>query len=175
MKKSGWKDTAELIGIAAIVASLVFVGFQLRQDQHIAQAQVFSDYGESHTAWVELVTTNADVWVRGLNADELSNTEAAQFDAMAVGYWVQQRSKYLRSIRLAGRPDFIITDTANFIYQHEGLRLWFKKWRDYSVRRGGDSANSAPEFFFADIVESVDGMASGDVTHVPNNSYMPTN
>jgi len=175
MKNSDWKDTAELIGIAAIVASLVFVGFQLRQDRHIAQAQVFSDYGESHIAWVDLVTTNADVWVRGLNSNELSDTEAAQFDAMAVGYWVQQRSKYLRSIRLAGRPDFIITDTANFIYQHEGLLLWFKKWHDYSVRRGGDSANSGQVLFLADIVESVDGMAAGDIAHVSNNSYMPTN
>ncbi len=33
MKTSNWKDIAELIGIAAIVASLVFVGLELRQTQ----------------------------------------------------------------------------------------------------------------------------------------------
>ena len=32
MKKTDWKGTAELIGIAAIVASLVFVGLELRQN-----------------------------------------------------------------------------------------------------------------------------------------------
>ena len=31
-----WKDIAELIGISAIVASLIFVGLQMRQAQDIA-------------------------------------------------------------------------------------------------------------------------------------------
>lgn len=33
MKKTNWKDIAELIGILAIVVSLVSVAFQLRQTQ----------------------------------------------------------------------------------------------------------------------------------------------
>ena len=37
MKTGNWKDSAELVGIAAIVASLIFVGIQLRQEQRIAQ------------------------------------------------------------------------------------------------------------------------------------------
>ena len=32
MTSPSWKDIAELIGIAAIVASLVFVGVQIRQE-----------------------------------------------------------------------------------------------------------------------------------------------
>ena len=36
MKPTNWKDTAELIGIAAIVASLIFVGLQLKQSHDIA-------------------------------------------------------------------------------------------------------------------------------------------
>ena len=31
MQKTHWKDIAEVVGIAAIVASLVFVGLELRQ------------------------------------------------------------------------------------------------------------------------------------------------
>ena len=30
MKDTNWKDVAELIGIAAIVASLIFVGLQMK-------------------------------------------------------------------------------------------------------------------------------------------------
>jgi len=41
MSSTSWKDTAELIGIAAIVASLVFVGMQMRQDQEIARATLY--------------------------------------------------------------------------------------------------------------------------------------
>ena len=38
MKDTNWKDVAELIGIAAIVASLIFVGLQMKQSQEIAIA-----------------------------------------------------------------------------------------------------------------------------------------
>ncbi len=36
--KSDWKEIAELIGIAAIVASLVFVGLELKQSREVAIA-----------------------------------------------------------------------------------------------------------------------------------------
>ena len=41
MKNANWKDVAELIGIAAIVASLIFVGLQMRQSQEIAMAEQY--------------------------------------------------------------------------------------------------------------------------------------
>lgn len=37
MNKSRWKDTAEIVGIAAIFASLVFVGLELRQSNQLAR------------------------------------------------------------------------------------------------------------------------------------------
>jgi len=43
MKKSNWKDIAELIGIAAIVASLLFVGLQMKQSQDIAIAAQYQE------------------------------------------------------------------------------------------------------------------------------------
>lgn len=41
MKPANWKDIAELIGIAAIVASLIFVGLQMKQSQDIAIASQY--------------------------------------------------------------------------------------------------------------------------------------
>jgi hypothetical protein len=38
MKSSNWKDIAELVGISAIVASLIFVGMQMEQSQRLAWA-----------------------------------------------------------------------------------------------------------------------------------------
>ena len=43
MKKMNWKDIAESVGIAAIVASLIFVGMQLRQSQEFAVADQYQD------------------------------------------------------------------------------------------------------------------------------------
>lgn len=38
MKNANWKEFAELTGIVAIVASLLFVGLQLKQGHEIALA-----------------------------------------------------------------------------------------------------------------------------------------
>ena len=43
MKHTNWKDIAELIGVSAIVASLIFVGLQMKQSQEIAIAAQYHD------------------------------------------------------------------------------------------------------------------------------------
>jgi len=42
MKNTNWKDVLELIGIAAIVASLIFVGLQMKQSHEIALAAQYN-------------------------------------------------------------------------------------------------------------------------------------
>ena len=43
MNRIQWKELFEAAGMLAIVASLTFVGLQVRQDQVIARSQLFSD------------------------------------------------------------------------------------------------------------------------------------
>ncbi len=43
MDKPSWKDIAEFIGIGAIVASLIFVGLELQQQQKIAIAAQYQE------------------------------------------------------------------------------------------------------------------------------------
>ncbi len=50
MPSRNWKDIAELIGIGAIVASLIFVGLQMQQSQEIA---IGAQYQERVNAAVE--------------------------------------------------------------------------------------------------------------------------
>jgi len=47
MKQTNWKEFAELLGIAAIFGSLVFVGLELRQSQQIAIAGQYQQRAES--------------------------------------------------------------------------------------------------------------------------------
>lgn len=44
MKFTTWKDSLELVGIAAIVVSLVFVGYELRQSTAIARSDAYSSF-----------------------------------------------------------------------------------------------------------------------------------
>jgi hypothetical protein len=50
LKSTNWKDTAELIGLAAIVASLLFVGLEMRQAREIAVSQAYQSRAESEIA-----------------------------------------------------------------------------------------------------------------------------
>lgn len=43
MQSANWKTTAELVGMAAIVASLIFVGLQMKQAQEIAIAAQYQE------------------------------------------------------------------------------------------------------------------------------------
>jgi hypothetical protein len=53
MKKTDWKATAELIGIAAIVASLIFVGLELRQSHRIAIASQYQARIDANVQWLQ--------------------------------------------------------------------------------------------------------------------------
>jgi hypothetical protein len=50
VKNTSWKDIAELIGIAAIVASLVFVGLQMKQSQDIALSAAYQARADTSIA-----------------------------------------------------------------------------------------------------------------------------
>ncbi len=39
VNRPNWRTVAELIGMIALVASLVFVGLQIQQEQEIAESQ----------------------------------------------------------------------------------------------------------------------------------------
>jgi hypothetical protein len=75
VKTTDWKSTAELIGIAAIVASLIFVGLQMRQEQEIAQAQAIGDFIATGVEFRIAMTEHAGVLVKGNSGEQLDATE----------------------------------------------------------------------------------------------------
>ena len=76
MKNTDWKSIAELIGIAAIVASLVFVGVQLRQDRQIAYAEAVADLLENGLESRSDMNQFAHVLVKGNSGAELDQGES---------------------------------------------------------------------------------------------------
>jgi predicted permease len=70
MKPLNWKDAIELFGIAAIVASLIFVGLQLQQEQQIAVTETFGDLSQSVVDLNLEIGNHMDIWQRGLNGEE---------------------------------------------------------------------------------------------------------
>ena len=123
MKKMNWKIIAEFVGIAALVGSLIFVGLQLRQELYVAQAESFSANNAAAIELARLISENRDVWVRGLNGEELTNLEKITFLAIAEALYKQNSNK----ARIAYRIDTLAADRtarwyAFFVYQYPGLR-----------------------------------------------------
>jgi hypothetical protein len=54
LNRANWKDVTELIGVLAIVLSLIFVGYQIKQSHEIALAAQYQ--------------ARADTWVGVLSA-----------------------------------------------------------------------------------------------------------
>ena len=47
MKKPNWKDTTEMLGLLAIIASLIYLGYEMRQTKNIAIGESQSQYIET--------------------------------------------------------------------------------------------------------------------------------
>ena len=86
MKSASWKDTAEFVGITAIVLSLIFVGLQIRQSQQIAIEEVINNSNERQNAIRELIVANADIWHRACLGEPLDPAERV-IAARIYGAW----------------------------------------------------------------------------------------
>ena len=76
MQTTDWKGTVELIGIVAIVASLIFVGLQLQQEQEIARAQALGDFTATSVESRIAMTEYANVLVKGNSGAQLDAVES---------------------------------------------------------------------------------------------------
>ena len=79
-----WRGIVELVGIFAVVASLIFVGLQLRQDQRIAEAEIYADFDDTQIELSRLILENRELWLAGSNGEQLSELDQQSFEAMNV-------------------------------------------------------------------------------------------
>ena len=133
MNKSDWKNTAELIGVIAIVGSLLFVGFQLAQDRRIAQAELTIEYEMKQTELSSLISQNSELWEKGLSGEELTSAEEVVFEAIVHAVMVKYDAMYDRAeTQLGTRPaDGIPRQFAMHIYSHPGFRRVWEQRCDY--------------------------------------------
>ena len=144
MNRTNWKEYAELIGIAAIVASLIFVGQQMRLDRRIAIGGAWLQHVESQQSLAELINENSELWIRGLNGEELSPVDELKFDEIVFAVQSGFTSRYARSamgIRDAAPASFEALKWAHEMHLHPGLRKSVSKrwsrWDEISDHRLG--------------------------------------
>ncbi len=124
MKYTSWKDIAELIGIAAIVASLIFVGLQMRQDQEIAIAEVSQSSLEAIVQINNDINSHADIWTRGSAGEQLDEVDSVIFENLVFNLRYRALVETRSRARL-GLGEFAETplfDFARLAHQNPGVR-----------------------------------------------------
>ena len=127
MRPINWRDVADLIGVTAIVASLIFVGLQLQQDRKLGIADITSARTESAVVLTQLVAENRELWIRGLDGAELSTGDEMTFFAIAetIETHLFEQWSNLNQIGDGAFADDILRDYAYQVYSYPGLRrIW---------------------------------------------------
>ena len=136
MKNKDWKGIAELIGIAAIVVSLIFVGLQLRQEQEIAIVETRGDVTATIIGLADVLKGNGDIWKKGLDGAPLTDAERIEFLALVRVVESQLFTLWARWSRLGPEdPDLAAQEYAYALYSHPGLRSAHETSRKYSQER----------------------------------------
>ena len=102
MSKVDWKTAVEIVGISAIVVSLVFVGLQVRQDREIAVAQNMLSVVEAKKHWVEVMTPNSSIWLKANSEMALTPEEREIYWWMAHALEVQYFVDWFRAEQVPG-------------------------------------------------------------------------
>jgi len=156
LNTTNWKDIGELIGIAAIVASLIFVGLQMRQSQRIAIGEGYLTLLSSHVEIRSDITDHVSVWTRGAAGDELSEEDAAVFKILVGQINDARVMTYLQVSELRGSDNakFVVDGFAAFLYHNPGARrVWvareesFIRNRELLVPDGQYSDGVSPSFW----------------------------
>ncbi len=138
----------QFLGIFAVVASLIFVGQQMRQDRAIATAEAFASRSVAVTELAALISSNKALWISGLNGDELQEEDEAAFQAMAEAVESYFVAMEVRQLSIGGSSFGRARSVENgrnyafALYLHKGLRRVWNEQLDYWRLR--DSAFNSP-------------------------------
>jgi hypothetical protein len=114
-----------MIGIGAIVASLVFVGLQLRQESEIAVREGSSAFVATTVELARLFSDNEEVWRKGLRDDPLTESEQVTYNALVRVFFIERVNRFRRrQLSVGSRDDAMEVPkfVALYMYQYPGLR-----------------------------------------------------
>jgi hypothetical protein len=170
MKSVSWKTVAELTGITAIVASLVFVGFQIRQEQSIAVAQLRAQHMDSQIEWSRLIAENNEIWVRGLSGEDLEDGEKAVFRTLANSYFTIQSVTYtrLRDGWINIDPTGVAYETAHNLASYPGLNAAFEELWNFR-----NQYSQSTTTYVQQVRTRLQEIERGDIPHIDNDSFAP--
>ncbi len=142
-------DWLQIVGMFGIMASLVFVGVQVRQSQVIGEGESAMLSFEATIAAKQLFIDNIDVWIKGCAGEEMSVAEEATFAHLYTSYvqasffgWLNAQHNILDL-----SPDNIVYGFAANIHRYPGfarISQSHREWAEQGLKE--DDLESARDF-----------------------------
>ena len=125
-----WKDAAESVGIITIVASLIFVGMQMRQDRLLARAAMGAGSFES-LASLRIELTNpefASTYAKALERPEqLTTAERLQVNAYLDAFtYMVVRDCYLKEREVFVECEIIVREYGPIFFGNRYAQSWWQ-------------------------------------------------
>ncbi|VUX54937.1 protein of unknown function [uncultured Woeseiaceae bacterium] len=130
MRYSGWKAIAELIGIGAIVASLVFVGVEIQQSRQIALAGRQHEQMERELAVHDVIAENIPLLLKIGSGERLSEEEEILANRLVRTLQVAYFFSYSQAVYLDSPvQDAPIRGLTIILHENPGLKTYWRERR----------------------------------------------
>ena len=147
MKTNNWKDIAELVGIAAIVASLVFVGLQMRQSQGIAIANQYQNRADTALEWY-LARAESPQLFAATTSRIADNAALGNYPKVIQDAVKGKGAEFVAVNYLEYRSNLTMFD--NYHFQYEQGFLTDEAWQAFRVRLKAELANKLTAGWYLD-------------------------
>jgi len=153
------RDWLEIVGLFSVVASLVFVGMQMRQEAAIAATDSIWSRSGAIVELSALINQNSAVWIAGLQGEDLTPAGEAEFQGMAEAvesYFVATYVRFSNFGAVSGGPSAqqALNDYAYALYTHKGLRrVWRTQFSYWDTRNSAYGIERREDF--RESIESI--------------------
>lgn len=128
---------AEILGALGVIASLVFVGWQIRENTIATKAHIHEQVTQSYLSWLNSAIANPEAYATGIQATEadfskLSAGEKTFLFGTALGFFKQFELMFVQNRK--GIMDKEIWDAwcvyIQMYFHQPGIQVWWKSRRD---------------------------------------------
>ncbi len=154
-RSANWKETAELVGIFAILVSLIFVALQLRQEKELLLLELRNNMIMSTSEINAAIIENADIWRRGNLDEKLDDTELEIYKRLLINYndWHFNTALVFEET-LPGAQEHVLAMFAGFLSRNPGAyRIWIDRERELNADR---TALNPTETITTDWIDAID-------------------
>jgi hypothetical protein len=155
----------QVIGIFAVVLSLIFVGIQLRQD-HATALSGTSQSGASNYVELQIaIAEHAESLSKSNRGDDLTESEFTALSALVRGMHRQAVTDVLERRRLGGGGDIPQAIFASWLHRNPGAKeIWLSQGAE-SVEDVGRVAGDEGvlRLFFEEVEQALDKLENGEI------------